>query len=528
VTPDPGRVYLTTPIYYASGEPHIGHAYTTLLADALARYHRQAGSEVLFLTGTDEHGQKIQEEAARRDMTPLELCDAMAERFREAWRGLDISHDRFIRTTEDEHKAVVRAFVQRLHDRGHIYAAEYEGWYSVHEERFYTEKELGPGHTDPVAGRPVERIREKNWFFRMSAFQQELIRHIEANPEWIHPESRRNEVLGFLQKPLEDLSISRPRARLSWGIPLPFDEEHVTYVWVDALINYVTASGAIHPDREPADQGFDDAGPDGTVGRSWWPADLHLIGKDILTTHAVYWPTLLMAAGLPLPRRILAHGWWVVGDTKMSKSLGNVVNPMELRDAFGSDALRWYLLREMPTGQDASYTSERFLARYDELSNTLGNLASRALSMIGKYRGGVVPEGADGGLSDAVEKTVDAYHEAMRGLRVNEALGHAMDLAREANGYVEAREPWAQAKDPARAAELDETLASLARVLVVLAALLLPVMPSRMTELSARLGLSGVPTLDAARRTPLGGSGVRKGLPLFPRAEIDDAPPRNG
>ncbi len=519
MTAEPRRVYLTTPIYYASGEPHIGHAYTTFLADALARYHRQAGSEVLFLTGTDEHGQKIQEEATRRGMTPQELCDAMAERFREAWRELDISHDRFIRTTEEEHKAVVQAFVQRLHDRGYIYAAEYEGWYSVHEERFYTEKELGPGHTDPVAGRPVERIREKNWFFRMSAFQEALVRHIEENPGWIHPDSRRNEVLGFLQKPLEDLSISRPVSRLSWGIPLPFDDAHVTYVWVDALINYLTASGAIHPDREPGAQGFDEGGADGRVGGSWWPADLHLIGKDILTTHAVYWPTLLMAAGLPLPRRILAHGWWVVGETKMSKSLGNVVNPMELGARFGSDALRWFLLREMPTGQDASYTPERFLARYDELSNTLGNLVSRTLSMIGKYRDGGIPHGEDGGMSEAIGATIRAYHEAMRGLRVNEALGHAMELARDANGYVETREPWAQAKDPARAAELDETLASLARVLVVLSALLLPVMPARMSELSARLGLAGVPTLDGALGIPLGGIGVTKGLPLFPRAE---------
>jgi methionyl-tRNA synthetase len=519
VTPLSRRVYLTTPIYYASGEPHIGHAYTTFLADALARYHRQAGDEVFFLTGTDEHGQKIHEEAGRRGLTPQELCDQMAERFREAWKDLDISHDRFIRTTEDAHKAVVQAFVQRLHDRGHIYAAEYEGWYSVHEERFFTEKELGPGHTDPVAGRPVERIREKNWFFRMSAFQEELVRHIEDHPDWIYPESRRNEVLGFLQKPLEDLSISRPRSRLTWGIPLPFDEEHVTYVWVDALINYVTASGAIHPERSPDAQGFDESVEEGRIGGSWWPADLHLMGKDILTTHAVYWPTLLLGAGLPLPRRILSHGWWVVGDTKMSKSLGNVVNPMELKDAYGADALRWYLLREMPTGQDASYTPERFLARYDELSNTLGNLASRALSMVGKYREGRIPAGDDSGLDTPIDAAIEAYHGAMQGLRVNEALGHAMDLAREANGYVESREPWAQAKDPSRAADLDETLASLARVLLVLAALLLPVMPTRMTELAGRLGLASVPTLDEARRILLAGAEVTKGLPLFPRAD---------
>jgi len=515
----PRRVYLTTPIYYASGEPHIGHAYTTFLADALARYHRQAGASVQFLTGTDEHGQKIQEEAFRRGLSPQELCDRMAARFQEAWREMDISYDRFIRTTEEEHKAVVRAFVQRLHDRGHIYAAEYEGWYSVHEERFFTEKELGPGHTDPVAGRPVERIREKNWFFRMSAFQQDLVRHIETHPDWIFPEARRNEVLGFLQKPLEDLSISRPRARLEWGIPLPFDEDHVTYVWVDALVNYLTASGAIRPDADPAHQGFDTLDAEGNLSGSWWPADLHLIGKDILTTHAVYWPTLLLGAGLPLPRRILSHGWWVVGDTKMSKSLGNVVDPMALKERVGADALRWYLLREMPTGSDASYTPERFLTRYDELANVLGNLASRTLSMIVRYRDGVIPPGPDNGLAEESAAAVAQFHEAMEALRVNEALGHAMDLARVANGYVESREPWSQARDPARAADLDETLASLARVLLVLAALLLPAMPTRMKELAGRLGVGEVPTLAEVPRILLAGRGVAKGLPLFPRLE---------
>lgn len=508
--------YLTTPIYYASGEPHIGHAYTTILADGLARYRRQEGEAVLFLTGTDEHGQKIQEEAARRGLTPIALCDAMAARFREAWEELGISFDRFIRTTESEHVNVVQAFVQRLKDRGHVYDAEYEGWYSVHEERFFTEKELGPGHTDPIAGRPVERIREKNWFFRMSAFQEELVRHIEAHPDWIVPATRRNEVLGFLQKPLEDLSISRPRSRLPWGIPLPFDEEHVTYVWVDALINYVTASGVVHPGpTASASRGWDGEIP------SWWPADLHLIGKDILTTHAVYWPTLLLGVGLPLPRKILAHGWWVVGETKMSKSLGNVVDPLALRERYGTDALRWYLLREMPTGQDASYTPERFLARYDELANVLGNLASRGLSMIARYRAGVVPGGGTG-LAHELEATLGAFRASMAEYRVHDALAAAMELARTANGYVEEREPWVQAKDPERAGELDETLATLARVLTLLAALLEPVMPERMAQLAFRLGLDGVPSLDRALEVELAGRVVVKGDPLFPRVALPD------
>jgi len=509
--------YLTTPIYYASGEPHIGHAYTTILADALARYRRQEGDDVHFLTGTDEHGQKIQEEASRRGLKPIELCDAMAGRFREAWEGLDISFDRFIRTTEPAHIAVVQAFVQRLRDQGFIYEAEYEGWYSVHEERFFTEKELGPGNTDPIAGRPVQKIREKNYFFRMSAFQEALIEHIEQNPGWILPAARRNEVLGFLQRPLEDLSISRPRSRLPWGIPLPWDDEHVTYVWVDALINYVTASGAIHPEGTPS-------GATGWEGEhaSRWPADLHIIGKDIVTTHAVYWPTLLMGAGLPLPRRILAHGWWVVGDTKMSKSLGNVVDPLALRDQFGNDPVRWYLLREMPTGQDASYTPERFLTRYEELANVLGNLASRGLSMTVRYRDGIVPAAAGEGLAAEIDATLEIFRRAMAEYRVHDALGAAMELARAANGYVETSEPWARAKDPEGTEALDEILSSLMRALTVLAALLEPVMPSRMAELARRIGLKGIPTIDSAVSVGLAGLRVEKGDPLFPRHEPGD------
>jgi methionyl-tRNA synthetase len=515
VSSSDGRQYLTTPIYYASGEPHIGHAYTTFLADTLARYHRQTGAPVHFLTGTDEHGQKIQEEAGRRGIEPLELCDAMAERFQSAWSDLDISYDRFIRTTEKEHQGVVQAFVQRLMDRGHIYEAEYEGWYSVHEERFFTEKELGPDRTDPIAGRPVERIREKNYFFRMSAFQEDLVRHIEENPEWIYPEKRRNEVLGFLQNPLSDLSISRPRARLSWGIPLPFDQEHVIYVWVDALINYLTASGAINPDASPDEQGFEDAGD------SWWPADLHIIGKDILTTHAVYWPTLLMGVGLPLPRRILAHGWWVVGETKMSKSLGNVVDPLELREQFGADAVRWFLLREMPTGEDASYTPERFLTRYEELANVLGNLASRVSSMVVRYRKGrLAPGVAGGGLATEIDLCLQRVNESMIRLRVHEALGAAMELARDANGFVETTEPWALAKQEGAEDELDETLGTLLRTLLVLTALLLPAMPRKMEELAGTLGLTEVPTLDQAIGLPLSDLEVRKGSALFPRSDL--------
>jgi methionyl-tRNA synthetase len=496
------RRYLTTPIYYASGDPHIGHAYTTILADVLVRFWRQEGADVFFLTGTDEHGQKMYEEAHKRGITPRELSDTMAASFKAAWGELDISFDRFIRTTEPDHIAVVTAFLQRLWDRGEIYADTYRGLYCVPDERYWTAKDIGPEGKCPICGRPLVEIEEKNYFFKMSAYQDRLIRHIELNPGWIWPEMRRNEVLGFLAQPLEDLSISRPKVRLPWGIPLPFDDEHVAYVWVDALINYVTASGAIHPERPPEEQGFED-----TSG-SRWPADLHLIGKDILTPHAVYWPTMLMAAGLPLPKGILSHGWWVTGGQKMSKSLGNVVDPLELRGRFGTDAVRWYLLREMPTGQDASFTPERFLTRYDELANILGNLASRALGMTDKYRQGTVPDAPGQGLDREIEDTLAQVREAIAGLRLHEALGAAMELARRANGYVEESEPWAQAKDPARAGELDETLATLARVLVVL------------VDLAGRLGLGGVPTLEEARAVPLSGNRVRKGEPLFPRVEL--------
>jgi len=509
--------FLTTPIYYATGDPHLGHAYTTLLADTIARYRRQAGHSVLFLTGTDEHGQKVQEEAASRGMDPLELCDEMAARFRAAWDDLDVSYDRFLRTTEPEHVAVVTAFLQRLWDNGHIYRGEYVGWYSVSQERYFTEKEIGPDRVDPIAGKPLERIEETNYFFRMSALQDRLVQHIHDNPTWIVPESRKNEILGFLKKPLEDLSISRPTSRVSWGIGLPFDPDHVAYVWVDALINYVTASGIVKPDQPADEQGFGSEG-----AGTWWPADLHLMGKDIITTHAVYWPTLLMAAELPLPKQILAHGWWVAGDRKMSKSLGNVIDPLDLRRDFGTDAVRWYLMREMPTGGDASFTPERFQTRYDELSNVLGNLASRVTSMVVRYLDGVIPNVPGDGLSVEIEAALDGFANAMGELKVHDALAGAMELARVANGFVETQEPWALSKDPKARPALEHTLATLVRSLAVLSSLFLPVVPEKMSALATQLGLSSVPTLAEARSVEVAGLVVSKGDPLFPRVDLDE------
>jgi len=331
-----GKFYITTPIYYVNDKPHIGHAYTTILADVLARYHRAEGNEVFFLTGLDEHGQKVQQAAEKRGVAPKEHCNTMAPRFLELWEKLHISNDDFIRTTEERHVKVVQSILRMVYENGDIYEDEYEGLYSVSEERFITEKEAESGEF-----RDIKKLKEKNYFFKMSAYQQPLIDHINRHPDFIQPVHRKNEILGFLRKPLGDLCISRPKTRLSWGIDLPFDKDYVTYVWFDALINYVTATGF---------------GTDDHRYKKWWPCEYHLIGKDILTTHAVYWPTMLMSAKMPLPKSIFAHGWWLSGESKMSKSLGNVVNPLDLIEKFGVDPVRYYLMREMVLGQDASFT----------------------------------------------------------------------------------------------------------------------------------------------------------------------------
>ena len=313
--------YLTTPIYYVNDKPHIGHAYTTILADVLARYHRNAGQETFFLTGLDEHGQKVQQAAEDRGIEPQEHCDEMAPRFIDLWEKLHISYDDFIRTTENRHKIIVQMFLQKVYDAGDIYEDEYEGLYSVSEERFITEKEA---ESDEF--RDIKKLKEKNYFFKMGKYQDALIDHIKSNPKFIQPEHRKNEILGFLRQPLNDLCISRPKSRLNWGIELPFDKEYVTYVWFDALINYITSPG-FGKDHESFDK--------------WWPVSYHLIGKDILTTHAVYWPTMLMSADIELPQSIFAHGWWLMGESKMSKSIGNVINPMDLIDDYGVDPVRY-------------------------------------------------------------------------------------------------------------------------------------------------------------------------------------------
>ncbi|NHZ85751.1 MAG: methionine--tRNA ligase, partial [Planctomycetia bacterium] len=345
--------FLTTPIYYVNDKPHIGHAYTTILADVLARFHRTVGDEVFFLTGLDEHGLKVQQAADKKGITPQMHCDEMAPRFINLWRKLHIRYDDFIRTTEVRHENVVQDILKSVYEKGDIYFDEYTGEYCVGCERFYTEKELVDGKC-PQHNKPLESITEKNYFFRMSKYQQKLIDYINDNAEFIQPKHRKNEILGFLRQPLDDLCISRPKSRLSWGIELPFDKDYVTYVWFDALINYVSAPGYSTDDKS---------------FNKWWPA-VHLIGKDILMTHAVYWPTMLFSANISQPKTIFAHGWWLSGESKMSKSLGNVVNPLDLIDKYGVDPLRYYLMREMVLGQDASFTIESFIKRYNsDLAN---------------------------------------------------------------------------------------------------------------------------------------------------------------
>ena len=330
------RFYITTPIYYVNDIPHIGHAYTTILADVLSRYQQQLGNNTFFLTGLDEHGQKVQDAASKRGIEPKDHCDEMSKRFTDLWERLHISNNDFIRTTEKRHKRVVKKILKVVYEAGDIYEDEYEGLYSVSEERFITDKEADTGQF-----RDIKKLKEKNYFFKMSKYQNALIEHINSNPSFIQPEHRKNEILGFLRQPLNDLCISRPKSRLNWGIEIPFDSGYVTYVWFDALINYITASGYLD---------------DKNLFDNYWPANMHLIGKDILTTHAVYWPTMLMSAGIELPRSIFAHGWWLMGDAKMSKSSGNVVNPMDLIDDYGVDPVSYYLMREMVLGQDANFT----------------------------------------------------------------------------------------------------------------------------------------------------------------------------
>ncbi len=494
------KFYLTTPIYYVNDKPHIGHAYTTILADVLARFHRAQGHDVFFLTGLDEHGQKVQQAAEAREFLPQDHCDDLAPRFLQLWEKLNIQFDDFIRTTQERHVKVVQDVLRKVYDSGDIYMDEYEGWYSVSEERFITESEKDSG-----AFRDVKKLKERNWFFRMGKYQQQLVDYIAEHPEFIQPESRKNEILGFLRQPLGDLCISRPKTRLSWGIELPFDKDYVTYVWFDALLNYVTAPG--YGDREERFQ-------------SWWPADLHLIGKDIITTHAVYWSTMLFSLNLPLPKTILAHGWWLMGETKMSKSLGNIVNPLDLIEQYGVDAVRYYLMREMVLGQDANFTFDSFMKRYNsDLANDFGNLLNRVSGLLGKHFDRRVPEYCDPGpeenaVKDTAVRLPEQVTVSVNQLKIHEAIEEILKLIRQVNKYLEASAPWKVAKtDKAKAGTVLYTATEALRFSAVL---LRPVIPTKSEQILDILNAREAP-LSWGSLTP--GTELKEHAALFPRIE---------
>ncbi|MBF0387609.1 MAG: methionine--tRNA ligase [Candidatus Omnitrophica bacterium] len=495
------KFYVTTPIYYVNDAPHIGHAYTTILADVLSRFHRALGDDTFFLTGLDEHGQKVQQAAEKRGLQPQAHCDELAPRFMDLWKKLGISNDDFIRTTEARHQGVVQAILQKVYDSGAIYQKEYEGLYSVAEERFITEKEAESGQF-----REVKTIKEKNYFFKMSQYQERLIKYIDDNPGFIRPEHRKNEMLGFLRQPLTDLCISRPKSRLSWGIEIPFDRDYVTYVWFDALINYISAIGY---------------GSDEAKFRRWWPG-VHLIGKDILTTHSIYWTTMLFALGLPLPEAIFAHGWWLMGDSKMSKSLGNVVRPLDLIEQHGVDAVRYYLMSEMILGADANFTPENFIKRYNsDLANDFGNLLNRVSGLIGKNHGGIIPAAleptpAEEEVARSGRVLVPRVEALVREYKVDEVLNEVMNLIRQVNKYMEAQAPWKLAKTDLPAA--GRVLYTATEALRLAAVLLKPVMPEKAATV---LAILGVPDSGLAWGELKSGLALPAFPPLFPRIEVE-------
>jgi len=514
---DSKAFYLTTPIYYVNDAPHIGHAYTTVAGDVLTRWHRQRGEEVWFLTGTDEHGEKVLNTANENNVSPQEWCDKLVEdKWKPNWRALNIANDDFIRTTEPRHMERVQKFMQLLKDNGHIYAGKFEGPYCVGCEEFKLPGDLDDGKCK-VHGKPVKMLSEDNWFFKLSAFIPQLLKHYKDNPDACQPESARNEVVAFLEGGVRDLSISR--STFDWGIPVPWDTDQVIYVWFDALLNYATAVGL----------GDDPASAGGKKFAKTWPADVHLVGKDILRFHAVIWPAMLMAAGLPVPRKVFAHGWLLVGGEKMSKSKLTGIAPSEITDHFGVDAFRYYFLRAIPFGSDGSFSWEDMSARYtSELANDFGNLASRLIAMIEKYCEGVIPAVAeDQGLASALASASSKADEAICALDFQGGIGAIMEYCKRVNGYVTEKEPWAMAKDPANTAELNKVLYNTAESVRALAVLLHPVMPETTQKLWEVLGAQAsmgdiasqkISSVATWGQLPTG-SRVTKGAVLFPRLE---------
>jgi methionyl-tRNA synthetase len=514
---DQHTFYITTPIYYVNDVPHIGHAYTTIAADVLARYWRLRGRDVFFLTGLDEHGQKVQQAAAKAGIEPQAYCDRLAPQFDALWKRLNVTNDAFIRTTEPPHKEIVQRYLQELFHKQLIYQDSYTGWYCTFDERFWTEKDVADGLC-PDCKRPVERLSERNYFFKMGQYQDRLIEYIKTHPSFIRPETRRNEVLGFLEtQKLGDLSISRPKSRLSWGIELPFDRDYVTYVWFDALVNYLSAL-----EYKPTSPSVD----------RYWPATVHLVGKDILTTHAVYWSTMLMALGLPLPEMIFAHGWWTVDGEKMSKSRGNVVDPNGMVDRFGTDAFRYFLLREVPFGQDGDFSESALVARINsDLANGLGNLLSRTLTLIERSSGGVIPNVPAPLSSDIEERLTKAGVEAFSradsdidDLAFSRALEQIWQLVRAADQYLETHAPWTLAKDPNNRTLLERVLYRAADSLRLLAIAIYPFMPSTAEAINQQLGINfnfrgpiSFSDMQWNRLPP--GTKVQKATALFPRIQ---------
>lgn len=514
------RFYLSTAIDYVNGAPHLGHAYEKIIADVIARSRRSLGQEAFFLTGTDEHGQKVQQAALAEGKTAQAYCDELAAVWRAFAAKLDLSNDDFIRTTEARHKQVVSALLAKLHQQGDLYKEPYRGFYSVKEETFLTGKERNPdGSWDSKWGQVVELV-EENWYFKMSRHQQWLMDHIEANPSFVRPDYRRNEVLGFLKaQPLDDLCVTRPASRLNWGIPLPFDPDYVTYVWFDALTNYITVPASL---GDPAVCGPLNL-PTGPASHapSLWPADIHVIGKDIVKFHAVYWPIMLRAAGIPLPKQILAHGWWQKDGAKISKSTGNIVEPVAVIDEWGLDAFRFYILRELDIGPDGNWTDAGFRARYHaELANGLGNLVNRSLSMLKRYCNGIVPAPSAGLAADAARAVADT-RARLENNELQAALQSVWALVARANQYVDQTAPFKLAKEPAQARRLDEALYSLAEACRVIAVLLRPFLPATAAKIYEQLGLDGAPDNFAAAAW----GGLKQGhilgnpAPLFPRKD---------
>ncbi|MGA3163427.1 MAG: methionine--tRNA ligase [Verrucomicrobiota bacterium] len=533
------RFFITTAIDYVNGQPHLGHAYEKIVADVIARARRSLGQEVFFLTGLDEHGQKVQQAAIAEGKTPQSYCDELAADWKAFAKKLKLTNDDFIRSTEPRHKEIVQAGLAKVYKAGQVYKKTYQGFYSTKEETFLTEKDRSPDGTfDPNYGEVVE-LKEENYFFKLNEQQQWLIDYIEKNPSFIAPDHRRNEVVGFLKNnELEDLCISRPVSRLNWGIPLPFDSNFVTYVWFDALVNYISIAAA-HGD--PVVLNALGSQPSTPINReqalnprlSLWPADIHVIGKDIVKFHAVYWPIMLKAMGLPLPKQVLVHGWWRKEGAKISKSTGNIVDPVAVIDEWGVDAFRFYVSRELDIGPDGNWTDAGFKSRYNaELANGLGNLVNRSLSMLKRYRNGIVPASSDE-LSAEVQKVITETRIQLEQNQLQAALHSIWSLVTRANQYVDQTAPFKLAKDPAQSKQLDEVLYNLAETCRVLAVLLWPFLPGTATKIYSQLGLTGVSTLRSRATAEDGpdkfseavwgklkpGHKIGEPAPLFPRKE---------